>query len=172
MASSILVALLLVPVIASIPIVTSAQEGMRKPLSGKSLDILVETKLDGQEGNFKVSFLKPGTDTVQVHIDYGFVVKQGDNVIFNAAVPGQPLLHTAEGVVTIPQTDQPKVKFPDKGDYTIEVSVAGINFVPMNTETAIFNISVTPEFPPALLGITIAAVMTTTIVLARHRNLF
>lgn len=173
MASGILIVLLLAAVVASIPAVAHAQEeGMRKPLSGNSLDILIEPTLNEQDGSFKVSFLKPNTDTVQVHIDYGFVIKQGDQEVFNAALPGQPLLHTAEGVVTIPQSDQPPIKFPANGDYTIEISVAGINFVPMNTETATFNITVTPEFPPAALGIIVAATMTTTIVLARYRKLF
>jgi hypothetical protein len=68
--------------------------------------------------------------------------------------------------VTIP------VEFPANGDYTIEVSVAGINFVPMNTETATFNTTVVPEFPPAVMGGMVAAVMATTIVLARYRRLF
>jgi hypothetical protein len=168
MASSILIAVLLA-VVASIPAVAHAQEGMRKPLSGNSLDVLIEPTLDPDDPhkqNFKVSFLQPGTDTVQVHIDYGFVVKQGDQEIFNAVPPGQALLHTAEGVVTIP------VEFPANGDYTIEVSMAGINFVPMNTETATFDVTVVPEFPPAVLGGVLAAVMTTTIVLARYRKLF
>jgi hypothetical protein len=165
MASRILIALLLAAV-ASIPAVAHAQEGMRSPLSGNSLDVLVEpTWSDGGNASFKVSFLQPDTDTVQVHIDYGFVVKQGDQEVFNAALPGQPLLHTASGVVDIP------VEFPANGDYSIEVSVAGINFVPMNTETATFNINVTPEFPPAALGVIVAATMTSAIVLARYRKL-
>jgi hypothetical protein len=169
MASSILTAVLLAAVVASIPVVAQAQEGMRKPLSGNSLDVLVEPTLDPedpQNQTFKVSFLQPGTDTVQVHIDYGFVIRQGDQEIFNAVPPGQALLHTAEGVVTIP------VEFPANGDYTVEVSVAGINFVPMNTETATFDTTVTPEFPTALIGGIVATVMATTIVLARYRKLF
>jgi hypothetical protein len=106
---------------------------------------------------------------VQVHIDYGFVIKQGEREVFNAALQGQPLLHTAEGVVTIPPSNQ-TFKFPANGDYTIEVSMAGINFVPMNTETATFNIKVTPEFPAGALGV-VAATMATAIVLARYRRL-
>lgn len=173
MANSILIAMLLAAIVASIPAVAHAQEGMRKPLSGNSLDVLVEPTLDPEDPHkqtFKVSFLQPGTDTVQVHIDYGFVIKQGDQEIFSAALPGQPLLHTAEGVVTIP--DRQPFEFPANGDYTIELSVAGINFVPMNTETATFDITVTPEFPPAVIGGMVAAVMATTIVLARYRKLF
>jgi hypothetical protein len=169
MVSSVLIALLLAAVVAGVPAIAYAQEaGMNKPLSGNSLDVLLEPTLDPEDPHkqtFKVSFLRPGTTTVQVHIDYGFVVKQGDQVIFNAAQQGQPLLHTAEGVVTIP------VNFPANGDYTIEVSVAGINFTPMNTETATFDIAVTPEFPAGALG-AVAATMATVVVLARYRKRF
>jgi hypothetical protein len=164
MASSILVALLLAAVVASIPAVARAQEGMRTPLSGNSLDVLVEPTWNDTQTNFKVSFLKPGTDTVQVHIDYGFVIKQGEQEVFNAAQQGQPLLHTADGVVNIP------FKFPANGDYSIEVSVAGINFVPMNTETATFSVNVTPEFPVGAVGVVAALMTTAAIVLARYRK--
>jgi hypothetical protein len=166
MASSILIASLLAAIVASVPAVAHAQEGMRSSLSGNSLDVLVEpTWSDDSQASFKVSFLQPGSDTVQVHIDYDFVIKQDGQVVFRATPQGQPLLHTADGVVTIPY------KFPANGDYTIEVSVAGINLVPMNTETATFDIVVTPEFPPAALGGVVAALMTTAIVLARYHRL-
>lgn len=168
-----MVATLVAAVVASVPAVAHAQEGMRDPLSGNSLDVLIEpTWSDGGQARFMVSFLKHDTDTVQVHIDYGFVIKQGDQEVFNAALQGQPLLHTAEGVVTIPQSDQPPFKFPANGDYTIEVLVEGINFVPINRETVTFSLAVTPEFPPAVIAGMMAAVMTTTIVLARYRKLF
>jgi hypothetical protein len=170
MASSIfLIVLLLVAVLGSISAATTAYAqgglGSPTPLSGKSLDVLVEPTWsnDGQ-AKFKVSFLKPGTDTVQIHIDYGFVIKQGDKEIFNAAQQGQPLLHTAEGVVTIPYT------FTSNGDYSIEVSVAGINFVPMNTETATFSVNVTPEFPVGVVGAAMAALVGTTVILSRKFN--
>lgn len=166
MACSIfLTALLLAAIVVSVPAVANAQEGMRSPLSGNSLDVLVEPTWnnDGQ-ASFKVSFLKPGSDTVQVHIDYNFVIMQGGQKVFSAVPPGQPLLHTAEGVVNIPY------KFPSNGDYSIVISVEGINFIPMNTETATFNINVTPEFPTGTLA-AVAAMMTTAIVLARYRRL-
>jgi hypothetical protein len=49
---------------------------------------------------------------------------------------GQPLLHTAEGIVTIP------FKFNSSGNYTLEVAVMGINFVPIRTEYASFDFNV------------------------------
>lgn len=160
-------------VAGSIPTIAYSQEGMRSTTSGNSLDVLVEPiwSDDGQ-ARFKVTFLEQGTDTVQVHVDYDLVVLQGDKQVFTAPKPqGQPLLHTAEGVVTIPQVPQNPFKFPSNGDYSIVVSVSGINFIPMNTETATFDIAVTPEFPAGALG-AVAAMMTTAIVLARYRKLF
>ena len=60
----------------------------------------------GQETNYKVTFLQKGTSTVQVHIDYDFVIlKDNTTEVFKASQKtGQPLLHTAEGLVTIPFT--------------------------------------------------------------------
>jgi hypothetical protein len=46
------------------------------------------------------------------------------------------LLHTAEGIVTIPFTLQ------EPGSYTVRVPVMGINFIPMPTEYAEFPIKV------------------------------
>jgi len=172
MASSrFVIVLLLVAVVGIVPAVSPAfaQGGMRIRTSGKSLDVLVEPTWtsDGQ-ATFKVSFLKPGTDTVQVHIDYAFVIKQGGKQVFNAAPPGQPLLHTAEGVVTIPTSPY---KFPGNGNYDIEVSVAGINFIPMQTETSTFSINVTPEFPNGLIIAALASLTAATLVLSRKFHL-
>lgn len=160
MATILLIGLLMSATICSIPIIGHAQEGMRGTLSGNSLDVLLEPSWsDGGHASFTVSFLNPVTSLVQVHIDYTFAIKQGEQEIFNAIPQGQALLHTAEGVVTIPPASTP-FKFPVNGDFTIEVSVVGINFIPINPESASFNISVTPEFPifAPLLAVTIGAV--------------
>jgi hypothetical protein len=92
----------------------------------------------GQETNYKVTFLQKGTSKVQVHIDYDFVIlKDNTTEIFKASQKtGQPLLHTAEGVVTIPFT----IKEP--GNYNFRISMMGINFIPMATEYADFPIKV------------------------------
>ena len=168
MARSIFLTLLLMAsILGSITGFSSAfaADTMRSPTTGNSLDILVEPEWsDGGHAKFKVSFLKPGTDTVQIHIDYNFVIKQGDKEVFNAA-QGQTILHTAEGVVTIPYN------FSTNGDYTIEVSIAGINFVPMKTETATFPINVTPEFPIGTVGILLATLTGITLVVYRKFNI-
>lgn len=139
------------------------QPGMRSNTTGGSVDVLVNP-IWGDDAdpttNFEVKFLRPGTDTIQEHIDYNFVIKKDGQQVFTAAVPGQPLLHTVEGV-TIPY------KFESNGDYTIEVSVDGINFVPISTETATFGVNVTPEFPAGAL-VAVAAVMGAAVVLSRR----
>jgi hypothetical protein len=140
-----------------------AQEsGMRNSTTGGSVDVTVNPVWSNNSDptKFEVTFLKPGTDTIQEHIDYNFVIKKDGQQVFTAAVPGQPLLHTVEGV-TIPY------KFESNGDYMIEVSVDGINFVPISTETATFEVNVTPEFPAGAL-VAVAAVMGAAVVLSRR----
>ncbi|HZB99439.1 MAG TPA: hypothetical protein VE226_05450 [Nitrososphaeraceae archaeon] len=117
---------------------TNAPFGDISSTSGGTLDVRLEStpnpiKSD-QETNYKVTFLQKGTDTVQVHIDYDFIILEDNNIeVFKASQQiGQPLLHTAEGIVTIPFT------LEEAGNYTIKVSVMGINFIPMATEYADF----------------------------------
>lgn len=116
--------------------------GITKSTSGGSLDVKLEPTPNpiksGQGTNYKVTFLQKGTSTVQVHIDYDFdILKDNTTQVFKASQKtGQPLLHTAEGIVTIPFT----IKEP--GNYTIRVSMMGINFIPMATEYADFPIKV------------------------------
>jgi hypothetical protein len=164
-----LIALLLAAVFSVSMTAAHAQEaGMTKPInSSPPLDVRVEPQWsDGGQARFKVSFLKQGTESVQQHIDYNMVVKdQSGKQIFSAAQGGQPVLHTAEGVVTIPVT------FPGNGQYNIDVSVSGILFVPMNTETATFSVNVTPEFPVGVVGAVMAALVGTTVILSRKFNM-
>jgi hypothetical protein len=141
---------------------------MQQPTSGNSIDVRVEpTWGNGDQDTFKVSFLKHGTNTVQNHIDYDFAIMQNGQKVFDAVPTGQQgPLHTAEGVVTIPYT------FKSNGDYSIQVSVSGINFVPMNAETATFPIKVTPEFPiGGAVGAAMAALIGATVILSRKFDL-
>jgi hypothetical protein len=86
---------------------------------------------------FKINFFEPGTDKIQVHVDYDFQILNNGEEIFSAAKQiSQPLLHTAEGSVTIPFT------FSSPGDYSINIPVLGINFVPINPESAKFEFTV------------------------------
>ena len=72
--------------------------------------------------------------------------------------------------MTVPQVPTPPFKFPSNGDYSLEVSVEGINFVPINTEISTFDVKVTPEFPTGAIG-AVAATMAGALVLARYRRI-
>ena len=121
---------------------TNAPFGDISSTSGGTLDVKLESTPNpiksGQEINYKVTFLQKGTDTVQVHIDYDFIILEDNNTeVFKASQQiGQPLLHTAEGIVTIPFT------LEETGNYTIKVPVMGINFIPMATEYADFLVTI------------------------------
>jgi hypothetical protein len=121
---------------------TSTDDTKKTTTSGGTLDVRLEPSPNpiksGQETNYKVTFLQKGTDTVQVHIDYDFIIlKDNTTEVFKASQQtGQPLLHTAEGIVTIPFI------LEEPGSYTIRVSVMGINFIPMATEYADFPVKV------------------------------
>jgi hypothetical protein len=164
-----LIALLLTATIFSVTTAAYGQGQMTSPTSGKSVDVSIEpTWTNGGQAIFKVSFLKPGTSSIQQHIDYNFVIMKDGQQVFSATPQGQALLHTAEGVVTIPTAP---FKFPNNGAYSIQVSVSGINFTPINPETATFPVTVSPEFPTGALA-AMAAIIATTIVLAQRRNVF
>ena len=121
---------------------TNAPFGDISSTSGGTLDVKIESTPNpiksGQETNYKITFIQKGTDTVQVHIDYDFIILEDDNTeVFKASQQiGQPLLHTAEGIVTIPFT------LEEAGNYTIKVPVMGINFIPMATEYADFPVKI------------------------------
>ena len=80
--------------------------------SGGSIDVALETTPNpvksGEKTQYKITFLKKNTDTVQVHVDYDFMILKDNNTeVFRASQQtGQPLLHTAEGIVTIPFTNR------------------------------------------------------------------
>jgi hypothetical protein len=112
-----------------------------QPTSGGSLDVNISPSSKvintNEEVKFKVDFLEPGTNKIQVHVDYDFQVLNNGEELFSAANQiSQPLLHTAEGSVTIPFT------FPSPGDYSINIPVLGINFIPINPESATFDFTV------------------------------
>ena len=75
----------------------------------------------------KISFLKPGTDRIQEHIDYRVSVTKDGDYVFG---PMSRLLHTSPGHVTIP------VQFSENGLHQITIEVEGILFMPIPLETA------------------------------------
>ncbi len=110
--------------------------------TGKSLDVKISPSpsqvLNTTEVKFKVDFLEPNTNKIQVHIDYDFQILNNGEELFSAAKQiSQPLLHTAEGSVTIPYT------FSSPGVYSINIPVLGINFIPINPESVKFDFTIT-----------------------------
>ena len=108
---------------------------------GKSLDIDLQIQpfpvTQSENTQFKITFLQPSSQTVQVHVDYDLSISKMNSEVFRASSStGQPLLHTAEGIVSIPY------KFNQEGEYSVQVSVMGINFIPIKTEQALFDLKV------------------------------
>ena len=113
----------------------------KSPTDGNSLNIDLQIQpfpiTKNEDSQFMISFLRPPSQTVQVHVDYDFAITNNNNEVFRAStITGQPLLHTAEGVVKIPY------KFTQDGEYSLQVSVMGINFIPIKTEQALFDLNV------------------------------
>jgi len=83
----------------------------------------------------KISFLKPGTDKIQEHIDYRVnVTKDGDYVFGPIS-----LTHTSPGHATIP------VQFSENGLHQINIEVEGILFSPIPLETASLTMNIGQE---------------------------
>jgi hypothetical protein len=119
--------------------ITSADT--KEATDGKSVDIDLQIQPFPvtQSGNsqFKITFLQPSSQTVQVHVDYDLSISKMNSEVFRASSStGQPLLHTAEGIVSIPY------KFSQEGQYSVQVSIMGINFIPIKTEQALFDLKV------------------------------
>ena len=119
--------------------ITSADT--KQATDGKSVDIDLQIQpfpvTQSENSQFKITFLQPSSQTVQVHVDYDLSISKMNSEVFRASSStGQPLLHTAEGIVSIPY------KFSQEGEYSVQVSVMGINFIPLKTEQALFDLKV------------------------------
>lgn len=113
----------------------------KAPTDGNSVNIDLQIQpfpiTKNVDSQFIISFLQPSSQAVQVHVDYDFAITNNNNEVFRASsITGQPLLHTAEGIVNIPY------KFTQDGQYSLQVSVMGINFIPIKTEQALFDLNV------------------------------
>lgn len=162
---------LLLALVISTPSRANAQEtGMTVTTSKGTLDIRINYTLDLEEerkATFKVSFLNPGTNILHEHQDYDFRILKNDQMVFSAArQTGQALIHNVGGTITVPYT------FQEEGDYTIQVYLEGVGIAPTipTDEEANIPIPDIPEFPVAVLGGIVAALMTAVIVLARYRR--
>jgi len=109
--------------------------------NGTSVDIGLQIEpfpvTKNVDTQFMITFLQPSTQSVQVHVDYDLAISKMNSEVFRASSKtGQPLLHTAEGIVKIPY------KFDQEGQYSVQISVMGINFIPIKTEQALFDLKV------------------------------
>lgn len=109
--------------------------------SGNSIDVKVEPIpipiIVKDQTKFKISFYQVNSSQIQVHVDYDFIIFKDNKEMFSAAKQiQQPLLHTAEGMVTIPY------QFINPGEYDLKILIFGINFIPISLEESTFKISV------------------------------
>jgi hypothetical protein len=120
---------------------------LQNATSGSSLTVLLEpipypAKVDDNSAKFRVSFLQPGTSTLQKHVDFNLRIYDNNSRVFQATnSTGQPSipLHATDGVMSIPMLNY---KFNHPGQYRIEIPVYGILFNPINPEFANFTIDV------------------------------
>ncbi|SRR5579875_808054 len=129
---------------------------MKEPTTGKSLDVLLRigsfSVQPNEETKFSITFLQHGTNNVQPFVDYYFKILKDGKQVFR--VPSeQPVLHTPDGNVSV------FYRFDSGGNYTVQVTVAGIAFQPIRPETASFPVQVAPEFPSAVVALAAAAVL-------------
>jgi hypothetical protein len=90
-----------------------------------------------EDTQFKITFRQPSTQSVQVHVDWNFVISKMNKVVYNTAdAYGQPVQHTAAGIVS------PTYKFQEGGEYLLKITVVGINFIPITPEQALFDLKV------------------------------
>jgi hypothetical protein len=128
--------------------ISDAKESrLQNATSGSSLDVLLEPtpnpiKVNESSTKFKVSFLRPGNNALQEHVDFNLRIYDNNSRLFQATnSTGQPEipLHATEGVMTIPMLNY---KFSKGGQYRIEIPVYGILFNPIRPEYANFTFNV------------------------------
>ena len=116
-------------------------------MNGSSVNVSLEPSFQTPSNSFKVTFLEPATGLVQVHVDYDFTIIDNisDEIIYKASIEtNQPLLHTTEGIVTIPY------EFANPGKYAIKIDALGINFIPILPETFTFPLQVSKNGEAAI----------------------
>ena len=109
------------------------------PTSNGTLDVgiftIPEIPNTDEPTKLKISFLKPGTEKIQEHIDYTIIVTKDGESIFGPI----RLTHTSTGEITIP------VQFSENGLHEIDIQVEGILFSPIPPETASFTMNIDQE---------------------------
>jgi hypothetical protein len=95
----------------------------------------------GTQTSLKISFYQKRTGIVQPHIYYDVRISKAGKQLFDAVSQagyvGNLWLHSSEGIITIPYT------FQGPGVYSVNVTIFGILFIPVNPESALFKLNVT-----------------------------
>lgn len=133
------------PLIASIFIILLCPPTIAFSLAMGSLKVVLQPSpypiVKGTQTNLKISFYQKGTGTLQPHIYYDVAISSAGKKLFDAVTRagyiGNVWLHSAEGAITIPYT------FREPGVYSVNVTLFGILFIPVNPESALFKLNVT-----------------------------
>lgn len=127
--------LLVIPLLLLIPALALA-ESQTLPTDGGTLEVRVSYEDDivpREQSSLLIEFINPQTSKIQEHIDYSIHISSGNATIFGPT----PVIHSSEGAVR-----GLKVQFPDVGAYTLDLSIMGILFQPIDTETVSLTIPV------------------------------
>jgi len=86
----------------------------------------------GEITKFKIEFINPKTEKIQLHIDYKFTLQIDGKSVLGPT----DLIHTSEGSVLIP------VLTLDSGTYSAKIEIEGILFQPIPVEVVSFSIPI------------------------------
>ena len=102
----------------------------------------------GEATFFKVIFIDKATGRNHQHIDYTltFVDGNGENVNGTGG-------HTVDGA------EYANISFNKEASYIPKVTISKVNFIPISPATVEFSAIVTPEFPPVIVGVIMAALV-------------
>jgi len=113
-----------------------AQNYQESPSDKGILNVGISTippkPVPGEITKFKIDFINPKTEKIQIHIDYKFTLQRDGKNVFGPT----NLIHTSEGSVLIP------VLTLDPGTYSAIIEIEGILFQPIPVEVVSFSIPI------------------------------
>ncbi len=125
--------LLLIPLMLSPVFAQNYQESPSdKGILNVGISTIPPKPVPGEITKFKIDFINPKTEKIQVHIDYKFTLQIDGKNVFGPT----DLIHTSEGSVLIP------VLTLDSGTYSAIIEIEGILFSPIDPEIVSFSIPI------------------------------
>ena len=103
-----------------------------KGILNVGISTIPEKPVPGEIIKFKIDFINPKTEKIQVHIDYKFTLQRDGKNVFGPT----DLIHTSVGSVLIP------VLILDPGTYNATIELEGILFQPIPVEVVSFSIPI------------------------------